>query len=241
MENYEFIDRALFFPKKGILVIGDLHIGYEAMLRQSGVLVPERQVKDIINDLKNIFEIIKEKNNILKKIVFLGDLKHAFGFEHTEKNEFRKIMEFLEEIFLEENIILIRGNHDTIDYSFEKKMKHYHIEDNIIFVHGDDIITQAFNKNVQTIVMGHLHPCVILKAGAKKEAYKCFLEGDYEGKRVIVMPSFLDIIEGTPVNDYHEDYIESFSIIPKRAILNFTVHAIGENAIFDFGKIKDLK
>jgi len=61
MENYEFIDRTLFFPKKGILVIGDLHIGYEAMLRQSGVLIPERQIKDIIKDLKNIFKEIKNR------------------------------------------------------------------------------------------------------------------------------------------------------------------------------------
>ena len=55
MVEYEFISKTLFFPEKGILVIGDLHIGYEAMLRQSGILIPERQIKDLITDLKKIF------------------------------------------------------------------------------------------------------------------------------------------------------------------------------------------
>jgi len=238
--KYQFIDKSLFFPEKGILVIGDLHIGYEAMLRQSGVLVPKRQVKDIIEDLKRIFKIIKDKKWELKKIVFLGDIKHAFYFEPVEKNEFQEIIEFLGEKLPQENIILIKGNHDTIDYTFEGLMKPYYIENDIAFVHGDDIIKQVFDKKIKIIVMGHIHPSIILTEGAKKEAFKCFLEGDYKGKRVIIMPSFLDFVEGTPVNNYKTDYIESFSIIPKITILNFQVHVIGKEKIYDFGKVKDI-
>jgi uncharacterized protein len=240
MENYEFIDRTLFFPKQGILVIGDLHIGYEAMLRQSGVLIPERQIKDIIKDLKNIFKEIKNRGFDLKKIVFIGDIKHAFYFQHKEANEFQEVIQFLGSTLPQENITIIKGNHDTIDYTFEGVMKPYHIEGDIAFVHGHKPVEEVFEKNIKTIVMGHLHPCVILESGAKKEAYKCFLDGIYNGKNIIIMPSFLDFIEGTPVNDYNEDYIESFSIIPKKAILNFKIHAIGKDEIYEFGKIKDL-
>ena len=91
--------------------------------------------------------------------------------------------------------------------------------------------------------MGHLHPSVIIseKDGVKKEKFKCFLTGKYKGKKVILMPSFLDFPEGTPVNDYEEEYIDSFSPIPKSSIMNFNVHVLGENRIFDFGKIKDIK
>ncbi len=238
--EYNFIDKSLFFPEKGILVIGDLHIGYEAMLRQSGVLIPERQVKDIINNLKKIFLMIKEKKYTLKKIVFIGDLKHAFYFEHKEANEFQEIIEFLGSILPAENIILIRGNHDTIDYTFEGNMKEFYIDGDIAFVHGDQMIIEVFDKKIKTIVMGHLHPCFILESGPKKEAYKCFLDGKYRGKDIIILPSFLDFIEGTPVNDYKEDYIESFSIIPKKAILKFKIHAIGKDKIYDFGEINNL-
>jgi metallophosphoesterase superfamily enzyme len=48
--------------------------------------------------------------------------------------------------------------------------------------------------------------------GVKKEIYKCFLEGKSRGKTSIIIPSFLDFTEGTLVNDYNEDYFESFSI-----------------------------
>jgi putative SbcD/Mre11-related phosphoesterase len=239
MLEYIFIDKSLFFPKQGILAIGDLHIGYEAMLRQSGVLIPERQVKDIINGLKEIFEKIKKQGHELKKIVFIGDIKHAFTFEYGEKNEFRKVIEFLGENLPQENIILIKGNHDTIDYTFEGLMKSYYIDGEILFLHGHKKIKELNDKNIKTIVFGHIHPSVSFEEGAKKESYKCFLTGRSNNKDVIVLPSFLGFVEGTPINDYQEDYIESFSIIPKKEIMNFRVHAVGKNEVLNFGKVKD--
>ncbi len=242
MPNYDFLSKSLFFPKQGILVIGDLHIGYDEMLRQSGVLIPERQIKEIIKDLEKIFKIIKEKKRTLNKIVFIGDIKHAFGFEHEERNEFEEVLEFLGEKLPAENIIFIKGNHDTIDYSPNNSMKDFHIEGEIAFIHGDEYIKEVFNKNTKTIIMGHLHPSIILveKNGVKKEKFKCFLTGKYKEKEVIILPSFLDFPEGTPVNDYNEDYIESFSIIPRKDILKFNIQVIGENKIYDFGIVRDL-
>lgn len=241
-QEYEFIEKTLFFPKKGILVVGDLHIGYDNMLRQSGILIPKSQTKSIKKELSEIFQKIESKNWNLNKIVFLGDLKHAFSFEFEEKSEFQEILEFLGDKFPKENIILIKGNHDTIDYTFEGKMKDFHIEDDIAFAHGHQSFDELFNDEVKFIVMGHIHPSVVLheKQGVKKEAYKCFLEGSYKGKEVIVLPSFLNFFEGTPVNDYKDYYIESFSIVSKKDIMKFKVHVIGKDAIYDFGTIKNL-
>lgn len=242
MAEYKFIDKALFFHEQGILVIGDLHLGFEEALRQSGILVPERQIKDIIENLKQIFKEI-EKTGKINKIVFLGDIKHAFYFEKEEKRGFNEIMDFLQTKLNPENIILVKGNHDTMDYSIERKMKPYHEESGILFIHGHKPISEAILKKVDTIVMGHTHPCVIFSEGVKKEAYKCFLEGEFKGKTAIVLPSFMDITEGTPVNYYNEDYIESFSLIPKRDIMKFRVWAVAPNGkdVLDFGRIKDLK
>ncbi|MDP3991940.1 MAG: metallophosphoesterase [Nanoarchaeota archaeon] len=243
--KYEFVDKALFFPEQGILVIGDLHIGYDYMIRQSGVLIPERQVKDIISDLKRIFREIKTKNlgNKINKIVFLGDIKHAFSYEAEEKHDFLEVMKFLEqEIKIpEENIILIKGNHDTIDFTYGN-MVDYYIESGIAFLHGHESFSEIFDKKVQMVVSGHLHPSITLaeKLGVKKESYKCFLEGNYKGKIFIVVPSFVDYYEGTPVNDYRDDYLESFFIVPKREMLKFKVHVIGKDKIYDFGRVGDL-
>lgn len=239
MPEYIFINKSLFFPKQGILVIGDLHIGFEEMLRQSGVLVPARQVKDIINDLKNIFDEIKKQGHELRKIVFIGDIKHMFTYEREEKNEFQKVMEFLGDYLPQENIILIKGNHDTVDYTFEGLMKTHYIEGEILFLHGHKKIKQLEDKKIHTVVFGHIHPCILFEEASKKEAYKCFLTGKAKGKEVIVMPSFLDFVEGTPINDYKEDYIESFSIVPKKDIMNFNVHAIGDGEVLEFGKVSD--
>jgi putative SbcD/Mre11-related phosphoesterase len=241
MAEYEFIDKALFFPREGIVAIGDLHLGFEEALRQSGILVPERQTKDIIENLRAIFSEIEKKGYGIKKIVFLGDIKHAFYFEREELKGFNEIMDFLHERFDDMDIILIKGNHDTMDYSLERKMKPWHMESGILFVHGHRPVSKSIISRAGVIVMGHTHPCVIFSEGAKKEVYKCFLDGKFMGRTAIVMPSFMDITEGTPVNFYDEDYIEEFSAIPKKDIMNFKVHAIGEKGVLDFGKIRDLK
>jgi putative SbcD/Mre11-related phosphoesterase len=238
--EYIFIDKSLFFPEQGILVIGDLHIGYEQSLVESGILLPEQQVIEVIDNLKKIIKEIKEKKYELKKIVFLGDIKHFFGYKWKEKANFNKILEFLNDYVDEKNIIIIRGNHDTMDLGLQ--FKDYYIDSGIAFLHGHDSFPEIYDKTVDCIVTGHLHPSVILEEnpGVKKEVYKCFLIGSTKGRVFIVMPSFLEFYEGTPVNYYAEDFIESFSIIPKKEILKARVHVIGKNEIYDFGRVGDL-
>lgn len=242
MAKYEFIHKTLFFPEQGILVIGDLHIGYEHALTQSGVLLPEQQVKETIKNLEMTIEKIKSKKWKLKKIVFLGDIKHFFSYEYAEKANFYKVMDFLKEHLAEEDIIVIRGNHDTMDYTYGD-MEDFHIEGNIAFVHGHMPFKEAFAKEIKTVVLGHLHPSVILSEnpGVKTETYKCFLTGFSRGKEFIIVPSFLEFYEGTPVNYYDDDYIESFSIIPKKDMMKFQIHVVGEDGnAYDFGRIMDL-
>jgi uncharacterized protein len=240
-QEYIFIDKTVFFPTLGILAVGDLHLGYELMLRQSGVGLPESQIDEIIDDLKKTFVKIKESNFQVKKIIFLGDIKHYFGFEYKERRIFDEILDFLKNYFEDKNIILIKGNHDKMDYS-GKKMKNYLIKDGICFIHGHMAFPEIYDKEVKTIVMGHLHPSVIIsdKANVKREKFKCFLIGEFHDKKVIILPSFFEIIEGTSVNDYREDYQSYFSILTKDVVMNSEIFVIGKDEIYDFGKIKNL-
>ena len=237
--DYKLISKNLYFPDKEILVIGDLHIGYDYMIQQSGVLIPENQVQEIIKELEQILSQLKNK---VKKIIFLGDIKHSFSYEWKEKNYFNEILDFLKTRFKDENIILIKGNHDTIDYSFSGKLKDYHIEDNIAFTHGHKTFLELYKKEIQVLVIGHLHPSVIIsdKARVKKEKYKCFLIGKFKNKETIILPSFLATVEGASVNEYAEAYEDGFSIIPKKSLINFKVHVVGEDKVYEFGKVKDL-
>jgi hypothetical protein len=57
-----------------ILVISDIHVGYEEALNKQGILIPRLQFRDIAQRLEKI--ISKRK---FKIIVVNGDLKHEFG------------------------------------------------------------------------------------------------------------------------------------------------------------------
>ncbi|VVB83847.1 Calcineurin-like phosphoesterase [uncultured archaeon] len=241
-EKYLFIGKTLFFPEKGILAVGDLHLGFEYMLQQSGVIAPEMQVQEVKEELKAIFGEIKERGLILKKIVFIGDIKHSFSYEWKEKNYFKEILDFLGDYVKDKNIILIKGNHDTIDYSFSDRLQDYFIEDDIAFTHGHEFFPETFSKKIKIVVMGHIHPSIILSdsQNIKREKYKCFLAGKFKKKNIIILPSFLATIEGTTINGIKDEYEDYFSIIPKKNLINFEVHIVGEKENFDFGKIKKL-
>ncbi len=239
--EYIFIDKAVFFPKQEILAIGDLHLGFEHMLRRTAVGLPESQTKETIENLKEIFSKIRSLGYKLKKIIFLGDIKHYFGFQYKEMKYFDEIYDFLKKQFKESDIILIKGNHDKLDYS-GKRMKNYYINSGICFVHGHIEFPQIYSEKVRTIVLGHLHPSVVLseKKGVKREKFKCFLVGKLYRKKLIVLPSFFNIIEGASVNDYEEDYSKYFSIVPKTEILNSEVFVVGKDKVYDFGKVREL-
>lgn len=241
-KNYLFINKTLFFPEKGILAVGDLHLGFEYKLQQSGILVPEIQVEEIKKELMSIFDEIKEKKLILKKIVFIGDIKHSFSYQWKEKNYFNEIISFLRNYVKDKNIILIKGNHDTIDYSFSDKLKDYYIDGEIVFSHGHKLFPEIFNSKIKTIVIGHLHPSIILsdKQNIKREKYKCFLVGKFKNKQVIILPSFLSTVEGTSINNLEDEYEDNFSIIPKKNLINFNIYVIGEKEVYSFGKIKHI-
>ena len=241
-KSYIFIGKTIFFPEKGILAVGDLHLGFDYKLQQSGVLVPEMQIKEVKEELKIIFEEIKKMNLKLKKIVFIGDIKHSFSYEWKEKNYFKELLNFLKEYVKDKNIILIKGNHDTIDYSFSDRLKDYFVNDEIIFTHGHKTFPEIFDKKIKIVVMGHLHPSITLsdKQKIKKEKYKCFLVGKFKKKEVIILPSFLATIEGTNVNNLKKEYEDYFSIIPKKHLEKFNVHVIGEKETYNFGKIKEI-
>jgi len=239
--DFVFIDKTVFFPEQGILAIGDLHIGYEHSIRASGIQIPETQLKDTIQNLKEIISEIKNKEYKLKKIIFLGDVKHYFGYEWKERFDFNQILDFLRDHVKDKDIVLIKGNHDKFDFS-GKKMKNYYFNKGLMFLHGHLSYSQIFEERVKTIIMGHLHPSITLsdKQNIKREKYKCFIVGKYEKKEVIILPSFLGVIEGTSINDL-EYQRENFSIIPYKNIKKFNVFVVNkEKEVLEFGKVEKL-
>ncbi len=242
-KRYIFIGKTLFFPKEKIWVIGDLHLGFEKMLRDSGLDIPLNQFKYVQEEIEKTYLNIKTKFGKPEKIILLGDIKHHYSFEAEEKKEVEKLLRLLKEYVEEQNIIFIRGNHEKND-KYGKYIDYYNVKD-IAFVHGDREFLEIYDKKINLIVMGHLHPSVTLRdeMKVKNEKYKCFLVGRYKKKDFIVVPSFLNFTEGVSANEMNEMMDNNFSIIPNSELSNFEVFIcgqIGEESL-DFGKLKSLE
>lgn len=246
LKGIEIKGKALWIRKHKILVVGDLHIGYEEALAKEGVFVPRNAFSELKREITNLIEETSPK-----KIVINGDLKHEFG--EISKQEWADSIEILT-LMKEscEEVILVKGNHDKIlepiakkvqirvveSYFLEeekKKGKHDLSIDPICFVHGDRIINNEDTRRAKILIIGHEHAAIGLREGEKIEKYKCFLVGEWKDKQIIVMPSFFSLIEGTDVNN--EKLLSPYL---HQDIGNFDVYVVGDQT-YKFGSLKKIK
>lgn len=240
--EFKFIGKSLFFPDKGISVFGDLHIGYEEYLNEQGILIPRRQFKELIFELKDLFVQVEKRNGKkrLEKIIILGDLKHEFGrISEQEWKEVNKILDFLKKKSKE--VILIKGNHDAILETLTKrrelKILDFYIEKGICFLHGHKLFPECLDKKVKMMVIGHRHPAILISDKYKKEKYKCFLVGKWKGKKIIILPSFFSFVEGS---DVANSYMENNLFIPEKNLERFEVCVpVSGEEVYCFGKSKN--
>jgi len=290
MKDIEYIGKSLLIDNS-ILVVGDLHLGYEGSMRESGYMIPSGLYEQTISDLDLIFNFIEERgmgkgekgvaNNIdaklgktkenkvskrnggagmvgddnlsrgggvVDKVIILGDLKHEFG--KILREEWKEILDFLDYLKKKsKEIIIIKGNHDAVIKSVVKRKKvkvvDYYIWEEFAFLHGDRDFEEIYSKEIKCWVVGHGHPAIVLEeksGGIKKEKYKCFLSGRYKRKKVIVVPSFFPLWEGTDVKgDFDLGIVWHFNFD------KFDVGVVSESdeterslAVLDFGKLEEL-
>ncbi|MFZ0442559.1 MAG: metallophosphoesterase [Methanobacterium sp.] len=230
--NAEIADLGLLI--KDALIISDLHIGYEQSLNREGIMVPRFQYKLILERLEEII-----RRSTIRKVIINGDLKHEFG--RITRQEWKEALNFIE--FLKENfdeIILLKGNHDNFTKFIADKTglevyETYSIE-NFIIMHGDKIPQDIMSLGESTIIIGHEHPCIGIRNGERLEKIKCFLKGNYNEKKLLVMPSFNFVTEGSDV--LNEKPLSPF--LKNRSTDHFEVYGVENFEILYFGKIEDI-
>lgn len=240
MDEYQFINKAIYLPKQKILAIGDLHLGYEMMIKETGNAIPLSEFERTKKELLEIFQKLKKEKKEVSKLVILGDIKHFFQYKKFEDRLLIELFESIERYIPKKDIILIKGNHEKVDFFAGIKLNEFYIQESIIFIHGDKEIKEINNKEVKQIIMAHLHPAITLEDSqkVKREKFKCFLEGIYKKKKVIILPSFISINEGTSIN---QNLSKDYCIISPKLLTEFNVYLIGEKGeIFDFGRLKAL-
>lgn len=232
-KDIEILDLFLHLKKYNILVIGDVHIGYEEALNKQGILIPRFQFKDTINRLEKAI-----KNKRFNSIILLGDVKHEFGT--ISETEWRNTLQFLDTLSsYTKKIILIKGNHDKILEPIADK-RNLEVKNNvklkdIFLLHGHIIPEENKDfKDSKIIIIGHEHPAISITDKLKTEIYKCFIKGKYKSKVLIVVPSFNLVTEGTDISK--EELTSPFL---HQDLKNFEVFVVSDK-IYSFGKVKDI-
>ena len=230
MKNIKFIGKSVYIESENILVISDLHFGFEESLNQQGVFIPRIQFKEVMREMQDILSKIKPE-----KIIILGDLKHVFG--NILMQEWQETVKFID--YLSENckeVIILKGNHDKILGPIASKrdidIREFYSEGKYFFCHGDKKFNDMLNKDIEYIVMGHLHPTVTLRDKAKVEKYKCFLVGKYKNKTLVILPSFIPLTVGADLMLYG---LKPFDDID---LDDFEVYDV-EDEVYEIGKYKE--
>lgn len=159
-----FISKAVFLEKEEILVISDLHLGYEENL---GIAIPRQQYKQIIRELDNIFREIDKisKNKNLKHQGSQASLKQIssqldngelakpelsfnnkkikkiiilgdfkHNFGENREEEWREVRGVIEFLEKKAKIIIVKGNHDNYLANIAEK---YNIEIRDYYIEGE--------------------------------------------------------------------------------------------------------
>jgi len=147
--------------KERVLVLGDLHIGWEVTLAQQGIHVPSQTGK-MLERLKKI--VSDEKPS---RVVMLGDVKHSVT--GAELEEWRDVPEFFEKLLkLVPSVQVISGNHDgnlePLTPSQVELMGPTGIAlwGRFGLLHGHAWPSPEV-LGCETLILGHLHPAVTLR------------------------------------------------------------------------------
>ncbi len=241
---------ALFIPEKKILVVADLHLGFEHELYMSGIIIPPQAEKF----KKSLGELIKQTD--ADKLIILGDVKHEVpGISFRETREIPNLLSFLADRV---GVEIATGNHDTFLRDIAPAGVKIHDSKGFKigsygFFHGHawpgkDLLSCDW------LFMGHVHPAVRFTDSMgyqsseqvwmksrldEKSVKKRYGVGKTGKLEIVVFPTFNRLVGGLPVN----------SLFPKEYIgplLSNTIFNMEEAGIYlldgtFLGKIKHLR
>ena len=183
------IPALVFEGQKRILVVADLHLGYEYELLKKGINIPN-QSSFISQALKET--IIESK---AERLIFLGDVKHNIpNISALEAKSLPKFMNF------DIPYKIIKGNHDGSIESLLGVSTYNHIKvDGTLFIHGHMKIPKM---EFESLVMGHSHPAIeITDELGRRTKEKCWIKGKFpSGQDIIIMPAYNPLITGIAFN-----------------------------------------
>jgi hypothetical protein len=186
-----------------VLVVTDLHLGFEGELREHGIRIPS-QTNQILQELLNIIERAKAR-----RLVILGDVKH--GVPSISYDEWRHIPRFLETLSSKvSSLDIIMGNHDGDLLPLTPRIIRIHPPQGMKvgdawLVHGHALPAPEA-RNAGFVVMGHIHPAIELtdRFGFRL-IQPVWLKCRGKSSTVVVMPPFNRLIGHLLINKRGHD------------------------------------
>ena len=170
--------RAVFWPRREMLLIADPHFGKAASFRALGVAVPRGTTARSLDTINQLVAVHQPK-----RLVFLGDFLHAREGRNAET--FATLAAWRAS-HVAVDVQLIRGNHDRRAGDPPPEVGITCCDGPVIeapfaLTHHPVAVAERY------VLAGHIHPCATLTgAGRQRERVPCFWFGDDVG----VLPAF---------------------------------------------------
>ena len=170
--------RAIYWPRREMLLIADPHFGKAASFRALGVRVPGGTTAV---GLERIDRLVATHEP--KRLVFLGDFLHAKEGRNAET--FATLARWRAK-HSELHVQLIRGNHDRRAGDPPREVGIECVDAPVIeppfaLVHHPNAVEGSY------VLAGHVHPCAALTGAARQRIrLPCF----WFGTAVAVLPAF---------------------------------------------------
>lgn len=168
--------RALFWEKRRMLVLSDLHLGKAAYFRQNGIAMPGRIGIDDLNRLAELILFFDARS-----VLVVGDLVHAGA--NKEVAEFGRFTARFPGI----DFLLVKGNHDRFPQELLVELGISAVYDELVietlhFIHHPE---QDYPE--QYTISGHIHPGIAIKMPDKKTMrFPCFVLTEEQ----LILPAF---------------------------------------------------
>jgi len=184
----------------GLLVVADLHIGYEQALQKQGIYIPRSTYVKTKQAISDMIERARPEG-----VVILGDVKHEFGIPSSQEwVEVKDLLKWLLDSGLKVHVV--RGNHDNYIIAILKRfgVELHHpvmVEGSYVMVHGHEPLEEV-PKGAEVLLMGHEHPAIAVRdsLGVKRK-FKCFLKGSWRDLLVVVLPALSPLASGSTMNE----------------------------------------
>lgn len=168
-----------------VLLVADLHIGFEYELAKMGISIPYQSDR-LLEELLTIVHECRPH-----RLIILGDLKH--GIPIASFQEKREIPRFLEALKEEVEVVeVVRGNHDGGLQSLVPEGVKIHSSRGVLM--GEKLKVGIFHGHAwpspklmgaDLLVMGHNHPIVLLRTPLGiRLSRRVWAKGTCDGERL---------------------------------------------------------